>query len=101
MSDDVTLSDVIVLARALWVRPLAQRGALAARYIARARCAGRYRRVHGRTHPRFGDGTLSAAVLLDADGPCLQAPAAMSADFAACLIEATQAACALLPAADV
>lgn len=54
--------DVVALARALIRAPEAEWAAMVARAFARARIAGRYRRVEGRPHPRWGDGSVEAAV---------------------------------------
>lgn len=54
--------DVVALARGLMRAPEAEWPAMAGCAFARARVAGRYRRREGRPHPRWGDGSLEAAV---------------------------------------
>jgi hypothetical protein len=54
-------SDLSVAARALMALPEPARAGAAARIVAEARAADRFRRRTGRWHPLWGDGTLEAA----------------------------------------
>lgn len=54
-------SDLTAAARALLALPEAARAAAAARMVAEAEAADRYRRRTGRWHPLWGDGTLESA----------------------------------------
>lgn len=60
---EVGLSDVAAAARALMVVPEAARAALMRRLLDEAGQAARYRRCHGRVHPRLGNGTLMERAL--------------------------------------
>ncbi len=54
--------DVAALARAMIRAPEPEWAAMVARAFTRARIAGLYRRAEGRPHPRWGDGSVEAAV---------------------------------------
>lgn len=60
---EVGLGDVSAAARALMVVPESARAALMYRLLDEAGRAARYRRCHGRVHPRLGNGTLMARAL--------------------------------------
>jgi hypothetical protein len=79
----VLLGDLLCAARALLARPEARRGRLLRRLLAEARAADAWRRVHGRPHPRWGDGSLQAAAVRHglAPEPGLDDPA-----YRACLV---------------
>lgn len=53
-------ADVVAAARALLAVPRGDRAALAARMLAEAEAADRWRRRLRRRHPLWGDGTLAA-----------------------------------------
>ena len=57
----IGLCDLDDAVRALLAVPPSDRAATAARIVARASVADRYRKRLGRRHPAWGDGTLSAA----------------------------------------
>ncbi|HHX89520.1 MAG TPA: hypothetical protein GX700_07065 [Paracoccus sp.] len=59
----VGLGDVSAAARALMAVPQAARAALMLRLLEEATRAARFRRCHGRAHPRLGNGTLMERAL--------------------------------------
>jgi len=87
-----TLADVIVLARGLAAIVPNERAALAKTRVDETRVADAFRRQTGRAHPDWGDGTLSAAVLLQG---ATASPCVMTRDFADCLRLALNAAAPL------
>ncbi len=76
------LSDVAAAARACLAVAPPRRSWLMARMLAEAAAADAHRRATGRVHPRWGDGTLSAAALRR---PHLREPPLSDAAFRACL----------------
>lgn len=59
----VGLGDVSAAARALMAVPEPERAALMLRLLEEATRAARFRRCHGRVHPRLGNGTLMERAL--------------------------------------
>jgi len=59
----VGLGDVAAAARALMAVPEVERMPLMQRLLDEAGQAARYRRCHGRVHPRLGNGTLMERAL--------------------------------------
>lgn len=84
----VTQTDLAAAARVLLALPPAARAAGLAALFARADLADRHRQATGRSHPRYGNGTLVAAALA-----CPRAePATPGAhEFMACLAQVLEA----------
>lgn len=80
--------DVISAARALRAVPPHRRAWLARRIVAEARAAAGYVAANGRSHPRYGTGTLMTAALKRAVRP---EPMWDDPDFAQCLITVLEA----------
>lgn len=85
--------DVVALARALLDVPAPRRAATAARLVAEAHAADRYRRRTGRVHSCWGNGALRGRVLRAMGGQGALAPEPFPSDpiYAACLITALEA----------
>lgn len=57
----VLMSDVTALARALRAAPESSRASLISTVFKQAQDAATFVQTHGRTHPKFGNGTIMAA----------------------------------------
>jgi len=79
----VVHADVVTAARALLAAPEEARAGLAARLIAEAGAADRWRLRTGRRHPLWGNGTLAAAAHRRA---LAREPALDDRDYCACLL---------------
>lgn len=81
----VLVTDLVALARVLLKVPEALREETAERVLHEARAADRFRRLHGRSHSRFGAGTLATAA---GAYPMADECFADDPDFCACLVAA-------------
>ena len=79
--------DVSTAARALLHVPAGRRSGLCRRLIAEAEIADRYRRLTGRLHPRFGNGSLMSAAF---KYPLHREPNFDHRDYCCCVIQVLQ-----------
>ncbi len=79
----VTICDAIAAARALLAQPASRRDLVLWRMLREATRAEAHRQATGRSHARWGDGTLMTAALRR---PCLPEPRLDDPDYRACLI---------------
>ena len=81
-------SDLVHLGRMLLAQPPHRRPVICARAFYEAHAADKYRRVYGRAHPGFGDGSLASWASQHAcpPEPRPPEPSLSDPDYAACLM---------------
>lgn len=87
----VHIADLDMVTRALLALPCHDRRAAAARIVARADVADRYRKRTGQAHPTFGSGTLASAIPRKVDAAQPARCDAIYFDALAAIIAALQA----------